>query len=66
MEGKPQELLQRSPPCHLDLIREKGIDKVTVQGLTEELQNRGKHTIPVTIREDMLSRVRKFLEQNKV
>lgn len=26
---------------------------------------RGKHTIPVTIREDLLSRVRKFLEQNK-
>lgn len=38
---------------------------MTVQSLMEELELRGKHTIPVTIREDMLSRVRKFLEQNK-
>jgi hypothetical protein len=46
-------------------VREKGIEKVTVQSLVEELETRGKHTIPVTIREDLLSRVRKFLEQNK-
>ena len=44
------------------MIREKGIERVTVQSLMEELETRGKHTIPVTIREDMLGRVRKFIE----
>jgi hypothetical protein len=61
MEGKPEKLLQRSSISYLDLVREKGIEKVTVQSLVEELEMRGKHTIPVTIREDLLSRVRKFL-----
>jgi len=64
MEGKSKKLLQRSPSFKSDLIREKGIERVTVQNLMEELETRGKHTIPVTIREDMLSRVRKFLEEN--
>jgi hypothetical protein len=40
------------------------MERVTVQSLMGELEERGKHTVPVTIREDMLSRVRKFLEQN--
>jgi hypothetical protein len=61
MEVKPQKLLQGYRKRYLDLVREKGIEKVTVQGLVEELETRGKHTIPVTIREDLLSRVRKFL-----
>lgn len=50
MEGKPEELLQGSLLSDLDLVREKGIEKVTVQSLVEELEMRGKHTIPVTIR----------------
>ena len=40
------------------------MERVTVQLLMEELETRGKHTIPVTIREDLLGRVRRFMEQN--
>ena len=46
---------------YLDIIREKGIERVTVQGLIGDLENHGKHMIPISIREDMLSRVRKYL-----
>jgi hypothetical protein len=45
------------------LIREKGIERVTVQGLMHDLEVRGKHMIPIPIREDMLCRVRKYLEE---
>jgi hypothetical protein len=50
MERKLKELLQGLVKSYLDLVREKGIEKVTVQSLVEELEMRGKHTIPVTIR----------------
>jgi hypothetical protein len=48
---------------YVDVIREKGIERVTVQGLINDLENRGKHMIPISIREDMLCRVRKYLEE---
>lgn len=35
---------------NIDVIREKGIERVTVQGLVDDLENRGKHMIPISIR----------------
>ena len=62
MEGRLKELLQRYILQNQDIIREKGIERVTVQGLVSDLETRGKHMIPVSVREDMLSRVRKYVE----
>ena len=47
-----------------DLIRTKGLDRITVQDLVEELKSRARATVPSKVKEDLLARIKTFIEQN--
>jgi len=45
-----------------DLIRKKGLEKVTVEELVDELTIKGRATVPNQIKEDLLSRIKNYFE----
>ena len=45
-----------------EVIKTKGIERITVDDLVEEITPRGKATVPEAIRAEMLQRIRTFLE----
>eukprot|EP01016_Furgasonia_blochmanni_P038829 TRINITY_DN4741_c0_g3_i4.p2 TRINITY_DN4741_c0_g3~~TRINITY_DN4741_c0_g3_i4.p2 ORF type:complete len:145 (-),score=26.35 TRINITY_DN4741_c0_g3_i4:221-655(-) len=62
----------RSPPLMLflsflyksiDIIRKKGLEKVTVDDLVDELIIKGRATVPVKIKEDLLARIKGYFEE---
>lgn len=46
----------------IDLIRKKGLEKVTVEELVDELTIKGRATVPNQIKEDLLSRIKNYFE----
>ncbi|KAM3143411.1 Transcription and mRNA export factor eny2 [Paramecium bursaria] len=47
-------------------IRQKGLEKITIEELTDMLYVRGQATIPNKVKEDLLSRLRQFFEENQI
>ena len=46
----------------IDLIRKKGLEKVTVEELVDELTIKGRATVPNQIKEDLLGRIKNYFE----
>jgi enhancer of yellow 2 transcription factor len=49
---------------HSELIRNKGLDKITVPDLVEELKPRARATVPAKAKEELLARIKTFIENN--
>ncbi|EWS75097.1 enhancer of yellow 2 transcription factor-like protein (macronuclear) [Tetrahymena thermophila SB210] len=45
-----------------ELIRKKGLEKVTIDELVNELVERGRNTVPNKIKEDLLARIKNYFE----
>ena len=45
-----------------EVIRNKGLEKITVDELVAEITPRGRSTVPDDIKADLLQRIRKFLQ----
>ena len=45
-----------------EIIRSKGIEKVTVEDLVEEIAVRAKNAIPLKLKEDVLAKVKVYFE----
>jgi enhancer of yellow 2 transcription factor len=46
------------------LIRNKGLDRITVPDLVEELKPRARATVPAKAKEELLARIKNFIENN--
>ena len=49
---------------NLELIRNKGLDRITVPDLVEELKPRARATVPAKAKEELLARIKNFIENN--
>lgn len=47
---------------HPDMIRRKGLEKVTVEELVEDLTIKGKSTVPLKIKEELLAKIKTYFE----
>ena len=47
-----------------EVIKNKGLEKITVEELVAEIAPRGRATVPAAIKAELLQRIRKFLTQN--
>lgn len=47
-----------------ELIRNKGLDRISVEQLTEELKPRARATVPPKAKEELLARIKSFIESN--
>merc|ERR1711935_885473 len=45
-----------------EMIRKKGLEKVTVEELVEELTIKGRNTVPMKVKEDLLARIKTYFE----
>lgn len=45
-----------------EIIRKKGLEKITVDELVDEITPRGRATVPDDIKSELLQRIRKFLQ----
>ena len=48
----------------LDLIRSKGLEKINLDDLVEELLPKGRALVPTKIKEDLLGRIKNYLEND--
>ena len=49
----------------IEIIRQKGLDKINLEDLVEELLPKGRSLVPTKIKEDLLSRIKGHLEQDE-
>lgn len=47
-----------------ELIRNKGLDRITVADLVEELKPRARATVPAKAKEELLARIKNFIENH--
>ena len=47
-----------------EVIKNKGLEKITVEELVQEITPRGRATVPAAIKAELLQRIRKFLQAN--
>ncbi len=64
MEGRFEKALQRYGGIDSDVIRQRGIEEITIEQLMQEVSTRGKHTVPPKIKADLVNRVKSFLESH--
>lgn len=57
---------QPRPPCHLpaEVIKNKGLEKITVEQLVDEITPHGRATVPEETKAELLNRIRTFLQTN--
>eukprot|EP00828_Plagiopyla_frontata_P016210 TRINITY_DN2111_c0_g1_i1.p1 TRINITY_DN2111_c0_g1~~TRINITY_DN2111_c0_g1_i1.p1 ORF type:complete len:128 (-),score=33.74 TRINITY_DN2111_c0_g1_i1:72-455(-) len=46
-----------------DIIRRKGLEKITIDELVDELVLKGRATVPSKVREDLLARIKNYFEE---
>merc|ERR1711992_302646 len=46
-----------------DVVKEKGLDRITVEDLVQEVAPRGSQMVPEEVRRELLKDVKKFLEE---
>ena len=44
------------------LIRSKGLERVTMEDLVDELSVKGKSLVPISLKEDLLSKIKYYFE----
>jgi enhancer of yellow 2 transcription factor len=49
---------------YADLIRSKGLEKINLDDLVEELLPKGRALVPTKIKEDLLARIKTYLEND--
>lgn len=49
---------------HIDLIRSKGLEKINLDDLVEELLPKGRALVPTKVKEDLLARIKNYLESD--
>ena len=49
----------------IEIIRTKGLDKINLEDLVEELLPKGRSMVPTKIKEDLLSKIKGNLEQDE-
>uniref|UniRef100_K3W6G0 Transcription and mRNA export factor ENY2 n=1 Tax=Globisporangium ultimum (strain ATCC 200006 / CBS 805.95 / DAOM BR144) TaxID=431595 RepID=K3W6G0_GLOUD len=47
-----------------EVIRNKGIDQVTVEDLVEEITPRGRVSVPESVKTDILEKIKAFIEKS--
>lgn len=45
-----------------EVIRRKGLEKVTIEELVEELTLKGKSSVPLQIKEELLAKIKTYFE----
>ena len=48
----------------LDLIRSKGLEKINLDDLVEELLPKGRALVPTKVKEDLLARIKNYLDND--
>ena len=48
----------------IDLIRSKGLEKINLDDLVEELLPKGRALVPTKVKEDLLARIKNYLEND--
>ena len=48
----------------LELIRQKGLEKINLEDLVEELLPKGRSLVPSQVKEDLLKQIKVFLEND--
>jgi enhancer of yellow 2 transcription factor len=46
------------------LIRSKGLEKINLDDLVEELLPKGRALVPTKVKEDLLGRIKNYLDQD--
>lgn len=46
-----------------DVVKERGLDKITVEDLVQEVAPKGSQMVPDDIRKELLKDIKKFLEE---
>ena len=49
----------------VDLIRSKGLEKINLDDLVEEMLPRGRALVPTNVKEDLLARIKGYLEKDE-
>mmetsp|Transcript_28619 Transcript_28619/g.43228 ORF Transcript_28619/g.43228 Transcript_28619/m.43228 type:complete len:108 (-) Transcript_28619:21-344(-) len=49
----------------VEIIRTKGLDKINLEDLVEELLPKGRSLVPTKIKEDLLTKIKNHLEQDE-
>lgn len=47
-----------------DLIKQKGLDRITVDELVQDMTPRGRATVPDAVKKEVMTRIRKFIDEN--
>lgn len=51
-------------PLILEIIRGKGLEKINLEELVEELLPQGRALVPEKVKDDLLARIKGFLESD--
>ena len=51
-------------PFSQTVLREKGLEAISVEELVKEITPRGRATVPDSLKAELLQRIRKFLAEN--
>ena len=46
------------------MIRSKGLEKINLDELVEEMLPRGRSLVPTSVKEDLLARIKDYLEKD--
>ena len=49
--------------CCKDVVKERGLEKITVEDLVQEVAPKGSRLVPDEVRNDLLIDIKKFLEE---
>ena len=48
-----------------EIIRAKGLERINLEDLVEELLPKGRSLVPTTVKEDLLGQIKVFLENDQ-
>lgn len=54
----------RNNEYFIDLIRSKGLEKINLDDLVEELLPKGRALVPTKVKEDLLARIKNYLDND--
>ena len=49
----------------IEIIRAKGLERINLEDLVEELLPRGRSLVPTQVKEDLLGQIKVFLENDQ-
>jgi enhancer of yellow 2 transcription factor len=49
----------------IELIRNKGLEKINLDDLVEEMLPKGRALVPTQVKEDLLQKIKSYLEQDE-